>query len=780
MPTIQQFFKNDHGNYCVKSPRKLNHELQKKQKEIEKLRKRLKVAKQKSRRLAAKTKSLKAVVKELRKRNFISENCEEQLKQSLSGVQLALMKRILSGKNRRGCKYPAQLQSFALTLQFYSAKAYEFVRKAFNLALPHQAQIRRWYGKIPAQPGFTKPAFDAIKAKVETAAVEGNRVVIALMLDEMSIRKQVTWNGTNYSGYVDLGNGAELDDTAPLAKDALVLMAVCVNGHWKVPCGYFFVDGLSGSERANLVNVCLQRLWDTGARVVSVTFDGPSCHFKMAAELGASFVRASLRPSFPHPIDSQHEVTIFLDVCHMLKLVRNTLAEGGILVDHNNNKISWQYVEALHKLQESEGLRLGNKLKASHIHWRQQKMKVNLAAQTFSSSVADAIEYCANVLKLQQFQGSSATVKFIRVFDRLFDVLNSRSPLAKGFKSALRFNNKDYWNQFLEEAFDYICGLKNTTGKHMYETQRKTGFIGFLVAIRSTQMLFKTLVEDAAAPLKYLLMYKFSQDHLELFFGAIRSAGGCNNNPTAEQFTAAYKRLLMRSAIKGGRGNCDEQDKTSILYAVGDTCTVSGQQLSLTNVALIKKYDLTERPTLQEDHDYSDTPNMALLSEYKEAAISYIAGYVAKMVKKLNACMTCCDALGSISGNPPTNFMKMKDRGGLFKASASTILICNETERRFQRMLATTKGNLPVQKGIPDAIALSVLQDLDISKVFRELDDHMLECSVGDSHVFALISGIIKCYCNIRFHHLGKSKNQEASGPKIRKKLSKLVLFKHQ
>ena len=248
MPTIQQFFKNDHGNYCVKSPRKLNHELQKKQKEIEKLRK------QKSRRLAAKTKSLKAVVKELRKRNFISENCEEQLKQSLSGVQLALMKRILSGKNRRGCKYPAQLQSFALTLQFYSAKAYEFVRKAFNLALPHQAQIRRWYGKIPAQPRFTKPVFDAIKAKVETAAVEGNRVVIALMLDEMSIRKQVTWNGTNYSGYVDLGNGAELDDTAPLAKDALVLMAVCVHGHWKVPCGYFFVDWLSGSERANLVN----------------------------------------------------------------------------------------------------------------------------------------------------------------------------------------------------------------------------------------------------------------------------------------------------------------------------------------------------------------------------------------------------------------------------------------------------------------------------------------------------------------------------------------------
>ena len=49
-------------------------------------------------------------------------------------------------------------------------------------------------------------------------------------------------------------------------------------------------------------------------------------------------------------------------------------------------------------------------------------MKVNLAAQVFSSSVADAIEFCEQNLQLPQFKGSSATVKFIRIFDRLFDV----------------------------------------------------------------------------------------------------------------------------------------------------------------------------------------------------------------------------------------------------------------------------------------------------------------------------------------------------------------------
>ena len=82
-------------------------------------------------------------------------------------------------------------------------------------------------------------------------------------------------------------------------------------------------------------------------------------------------------------------------------------------------------------------------------------------------------------------------------------------------------------------------GLKNTSGDLMYTTRCKTGFIGFMVAIESMKGIFAELVERKEAPMKYILTYKFSQDHLELFFGAIRSSGGFNNNPTAQQFTAA-------------------------------------------------------------------------------------------------------------------------------------------------------------------------------------------------------------------------------------------------
>lgn len=70
--------------------------------------------------------------------------------------------------------------------------------------------------------------------------------------------------------------------------------------------------------------------------------------------------------------------------------------------------------------------------------------------------------------------------------------------------------------------------------------------------------------------LRYLLIYKMSQDHLELFFSAVRAAGGWNNNPTSRQFKSSYKQLLMRHNLKGGHGNCIAQDSTEISTRVND------------------------------------------------------------------------------------------------------------------------------------------------------------------------------------------------------------------
>ena len=235
------------------------------------------------------------------------------------------------------------------------------------------------------------------------------------MIDEMAIRKHVDWDGAKFRGYVDIGTGV-VDDFLPEAKDALVFMVVCINGSWKVPYDYFLIDGLSSAEKANLITSCLEKLYDVSIKVSSFTCDGPASHSAMLRTLGANLDVGSLDPSFQHPCDHSAKVHVYLDRCHMLTLVRNTFADGGILYDEVGNAIRWKYLSDLRTLQEEEGLRLANKLKSSHLCCQKQKMKVNLAARSLSSSVADALGYCNVKLKLSQFQGSEATSKFLRIF----------------------------------------------------------------------------------------------------------------------------------------------------------------------------------------------------------------------------------------------------------------------------------------------------------------------------------------------------------------------------
>jgi len=123
--------------------------------------------------------------------------------------------------------------------------------------------------------------------------------------------------------------------------------------------------------------------------VISLTLDGTNEHFSTVNLLGANFKPNQLQTYFPHLITSKNIYVIF-DACYMLKLIRNTFGDWEILEDYEGNKIEWKYIRQLAYLQESEGLRAGNKINLKHICYYKMKMKVNLAAQTLSQSVADS------------------------------------------------------------------------------------------------------------------------------------------------------------------------------------------------------------------------------------------------------------------------------------------------------------------------------------------------------------------------------------------------------
>ena len=52
--------------------------------------------------------------------------------------------------------------------------------------------------------------------------------------------------------------------------------------------------------------------------------------------------------------------------------------------------------------------------------------------------------------------------------------------------------------------------------------------MGLCVNIKSVEGLVQDLLMPEDTSFKYLLTYKLSQDHLELFFNAVRQRGQCN------------------------------------------------------------------------------------------------------------------------------------------------------------------------------------------------------------------------------------------------------------
>ena len=76
-------------------------------------------------------------------------------------------------------------------------------------------------------------------------------------------------------------------------------------------------------------------------------------------------------------------------------------------------------------------------------------MNVSVTAQTFSSSVADALGFLIESAH-PFFANASATIRFIRILDELFDLLNSKNLYGRRFKKPLSIKNQEIWFNKIE------------------------------------------------------------------------------------------------------------------------------------------------------------------------------------------------------------------------------------------------------------------------------------------------------------------------------------------
>jgi len=177
----------------------------------------------------------------------------------------ALMKKLVLNETTRssaagpkGMRYDDEVKKFAVTLHYYSPKAYEFVRD--YLTLPHPSTITSWMQSADCNPGFNIEVLN----KIAEARQKDNRNMLSdvvLQVDEMSIHKDMCWdqNQHKFMGFVDHGAG-ELQGDESLATSALVCMLAGLTGGWNVSIGYVFTDKVDGTEMKSYVSRALELL----------------------------------------------------------------------------------------------------------------------------------------------------------------------------------------------------------------------------------------------------------------------------------------------------------------------------------------------------------------------------------------------------------------------------------------------------------------------------------------------------------------------------------------
>lgn len=683
---------------------------------------------------------------------------------------------------KKGSKYPESVRSFCLSVHFYSPRAYEFIREAFENNLPSVSALKKWYANcnVLCQPGVTQFSLDVIKKLSNEMAKEGKSMVCSLAFDEVHIRKNIQFvqprsEVGRFLGFISYGNTENLNETGvdsnnvnkQIANQAIVFMINGINCNIRVPVAFHFINSLNYEQRANLLLEVVHAVSECNVEIANITFDGAPANGKMCTHLNANIIGNpnNFVTEITNPFN-QKPIRIVYDPSHMIKLVRNTLGRKQIIYDGSNRKIEWKYFEYLEKFNRVDGLNLCNKLSKRHIQWTNNKMNVKLAVQTLSNSVANAMLYLME-MGYSEFAGASATIQFIRCFNKLFDTMDSRyrhSHHDNILKRPFNAENKRIVSDTFEKAINYIKSLKlqqgNSNSKvNILETKVRCGFRGFIINMKSIKNIYTDYVENSKT-LKSLPVFSLSQDHLESFFGKIRSLNGCNDNPTVQQFSSAYKKLLTHSDIKLSElSNCEDSLCQQI---TSDILTVSS-----------KKPKSPQEPNDEENIlDIAFTVNALgdnshIVETLGHTSIAYVASKIEEKILKSDVnCQQCATVFDE---NQKVSDIAVFS--SVLNPCKSTYLICKICDR----VLETHKFDLFKKTLNFSTLYYHILKEIGDSNFYTDSD-----FSQHADHKHYLIRLIIDEYIRIKATQQASSMTLDLQDKLVRHGLRKLIHFKGQ
>lgn len=251
------------------------------------------------------------------------------------------------------------------------------------------------------KPGINKNIFEQLKTKADQMKIEQKLCV--LMFDEVSLKANITYQERKdkITGLVDNGEERKGD----FADHAQVFMVRGLIYNYKQAVSYTFSSSATkGPELAKQIKAVIIGLQEAGLKVVDSVCDQGTNNRQalklLINETRGNYLRKLEEPKENIILINDQEIIPLYDPPHLLKGIKNNLLNKNLeyTTKEGVKKIAkWSHLKLLYDENPGyKGFRLIPKLTESHINPEKlNKMKVKLASQIFSRTVASNMGYLA-------------------------------------------------------------------------------------------------------------------------------------------------------------------------------------------------------------------------------------------------------------------------------------------------------------------------------------------------------------------------------------------------
>ncbi|XP_077484185.1 uncharacterized protein LOC144094136 [Amblyomma americanum] len=538
-----------------------------------------------------------------------------------------------------------------------SPSAYNLLRETGVLSLPSRSTLKRHIG---ACTGEVVSSLIKQRLHMEAKLHSEQARLGSLVMDEMSLKQTTSYQKQSdvVHGFVDLG-GAEVDFGLhdQLATHLLCFVFVGLSTHYRLPVGYYFTKALSGEQLQLLALKVMQCVEESGFKVVRLVGDNHKSNTKFFSNLSGG----PIQPVVEHPLDSDRELFLSFDYCHIIKNIRSQFLEVKRLLRRNGKFILPDFLKLLYEIQEKQGaFKLVRCLTKKHL-WPTnfEKMNVNRAVQVFSPQVTTVLRFLqqhGQSLGAPGFEDCLPTVEFMEFVHKWFVLHNiksttlhwtSRDALRMPFYSAederLSWLENDFLKYFMEwkEGISYKMEFLSD---ETYEALRVTS----MSTVLCTRFLLKS-------GFHFVLTAKFSSDDVESLFSTIRQLNGCNDQTDAYAALSSLQKILVTGIIH----TSSSANAGSVVGSLGKSSKLFPIPVKATSDSAVKKLLLPHLGALER---YPSAPQRSL----RASTLAMIAGFLVRAVQDCIACEGCLINLRApASQSTTTAIIAGMDRGGL-------------------------------------------------------------------------------------------------------------------